>query len=60
MKEMTREFLKKDDVPFPCKKMHFDEMRVTTLILKDGNGFDISKLEVKDHIKECLIEPLPV
>ena len=58
--ELTREFLKPDDVPFPCKKMLFEETRVTMVIFKDGDGFGISKLEVKDHIKECLIEPLPL
>jgi len=60
VKELTREFLKADHVPFPCKKMLFDETRVTMVIFKDGDGFGISKLEVKDHIKECLIEPLPL
>lgn len=61
VKELTREFLKADDhVPLACKKMIFDETRVTMVIFKDGDGFGISKWEVKDHIKECLIEPLPL
>jgi hypothetical protein len=54
------EFLKPDDVPFPCKKMLFEETRVTMVIFKDGDGFGVSKLEVKDNIKECLIDPLPL
>eukprot|EP00253_Pinus_taeda_P017606 PITA_17606 len=61
VKELTREFLKADDhVPLACKKMIFDETRVTMVIFKDGDGFGISKWEVKDHIKECLVEPLPL
>jgi len=60
VKELSMEFLKPDDVPFPCKKMIFEETRVTMVIFKDGDGFGVSKLEVKDNIKECLIDPLPL
>jgi len=60
VKELSMEFLKPDDVPFPCKKMLFEETRVTMVILKDGDGFGVSKWEVKDIIKECLIDPLPL
>jgi len=60
VKELSMEFLKPDDVPFPCKKMLFEETRVTMVIFKDGDGFGVSKLEVKDNIKECLIDPLPL
>nr|Q4QSN4.1 RecName: Full=(E)-gamma-bisabolene synthase; Short=PmeTPS3 [Pseudotsuga menziesii]AAX07266.1 (E)-gamma-bisabolene synthase [Pseudotsuga menziesii] len=61
-KELTKEYLKvdDDDVPFACKKMLFEETRVTMVIFKDGDRLSNSKLEMKDHFKECLIEPLPL
>ena len=62
-KELTKEYLKvddDDDVPFPCKKMLFEETRVTMVIFKEGDGFGISKTTIKDYIKDCLIEPLPL
>eukprot|EP00253_Pinus_taeda_P017099 PITA_17099 len=62
VKELTREFLKPgdDDVPFACRKMLFEETRVTMAIFKDGDGFSVSKWEAKDNIKECLIDPIPL
>eukprot|EP00253_Pinus_taeda_P021517 PITA_21517 len=62
VKELTREFLKPgdDDVPLACRKMLFEETRVTMVIFKDGDGFGVSKWEVKDNIKECLIDPIPL
>lgn len=65
MKELTWEFLKPDDtsdvdIPLECKKMLMEETRVTMVIFKEGDGFGISKTKIKDYIKECLIEPLPL
>eukprot|EP01018_Ginkgo_biloba_P004092 Gb_24809 [translate_table: standard] len=61
IKELTRQFLNPhDNVPLPCKKMLFDETRVTMVIFRDGDGFGVSKKEVKDYIKETLIQPLPM
>nr|ADH29869.1 e-beta farnesene synthase [Pinus sylvestris] len=65
VKELTWEFLKPDDtsdvdIPFQCKKMLMEETRVTMVIFKEGDGFGISKTKIKDYIKECLIEPLPL
>lgn len=65
MKELTWEFLKPDDtsdvdIPFECKKMLMEETLVTMVIFKEGDGFGISKRKIKDYIKECVIEPLPL
>eukprot|EP00253_Pinus_taeda_P025223 PITA_25223 len=65
MKELMWEFLKPDDtsdvdIPLECKKMLMEETRVTMVIFKEGDGFGISKRKIKDYIKECLIEPLPL
>nr|ADX42737.1 (E)-beta-farnesene synthase 1 [Pseudotsuga menziesii] len=64
VKELTWEFLKPEDstvhIPFQCKKMLMEETRVTMVIFKEGDGFGISKTKIKDYIKDCLIEPLPL
>eukprot|EP00253_Pinus_taeda_P005101 PITA_05101 len=62
VKELTREFLKPgdDDVPFACRKMLFEETRASMVIYKDGDGFSESKWEVRDNIKKCLINPIPL
>lgn len=65
VKELTWEFLKPDDtcdahIPFQCKKMLMEETRVTMVIFKEGDGFGISKTKIKDYIRECLIDPLPL
>uniref|UniRef100_A0A0G7ZNV0 Putative terpene synthase, PgTPS10 n=1 Tax=Picea glauca TaxID=3330 RepID=A0A0G7ZNV0_PICGL len=65
VKELTWEFLKPDDtcdahIPFQCKKMLMEETRVTMVIFKEGDGFGISKTKIKEYIRECFIEPLPL
>jgi len=65
VKELTWEFLKPHNtcdahIPFQCKKMLMEETRVTMVIFKEGDGFGISRTKIKDDIKECLIEPLPL
>eukprot|EP00253_Pinus_taeda_P006279 PITA_06279 len=65
VKELTWEFLKPEDtsdvdIPFPCKKMVMEETRVTMVIFKEEDGYSISKTKIKEYIRECFIEPLPL
>eukprot|EP00253_Pinus_taeda_P007466 PITA_07466 len=65
VKELTWEFLKPEDtsdvdIPFPCKKMVMEETRVTMVIFKEEDGYNISKTKIKEYIRECFIEPLPL
>ncbi|GLJ05740.1 hypothetical protein SUGI_0024280 [Cryptomeria japonica] len=58
LKELNLEYLKHDNVPICIKDFAYDMSRCFQVFYKERDGFSISSKDMRDHVKEILIDPI--
>nr|QWV53998.1 copalyl diphosphate synthase-like 2 [Chamaecyparis formosensis] len=56
--ELNWELVTNNDVPESCRKLVFNTARAMQLFFMEKDGFTLSHLQMQEHIKKCLFQPV--